>query len=50
MYQLKIYRDLFVIMKNDAKLEEEMTCHFKTDMRNFTNFDPSTQKPLKFAL
>ena len=35
-------------MKNDAKLEEEMTCRFKTD--NFTNFDPSTQKPLKFAL
>ena len=37
-------------MKNDAELEEELTCRFKTDMRNLTNFDPSTQKPLKFAL
>ena len=31
-------------MKNDTKIEEELTCCFKTDMRNFTNFDPSTQK------
>ena len=29
-------------MKNDAKTEEELTCGFKIDMRNFTNFDPST--------
>ena len=29
-------------MKNDAKTEEELTCRFKIDMRNFTNFDPST--------
>ena len=28
-------------MKNDAKLEEELTYHFKIDMRNLTNFDPS---------
>ena len=51
MYEIKIYRKLFVmIMKNDAKLEEELTCRFKTDMRNLTNFDSSTQKSLKFAL
>ena len=31
-------------MKNDTKFEEELTCEFKTDMRNLTNFDPSTQK------
>ena len=31
-------------MKNDAKLEEELTCNFKTDMRNLVNFKPSTQK------
>ena len=31
-------------MKNDAKFEEESTCQFKIDMRNLTNFDPSTQK------
>ena len=29
-------------MKNDAKFEEELTCCFKTDMRDFTNFDPNT--------
>ena len=28
--------------KNDAKFEEEWTCHFKIDMRNLMNFDPST--------
>ena len=37
-------------MKNDAKFEEELTCHFKIDMRNLTNFDPSTRKFQKFAL
>ena len=36
-------------MKNDAKFEEDLTCKFKTDMRNLTNFDPSTQKSQKFA-
>ena len=30
-------------MKNDTKIEEELTFHFKTDM-NFTKFDPSTRK------
>ena len=29
-------------MKNDAKLEEELTCHLKIDTRHLTNFDPST--------
>ena len=29
-------------MKNDAKFEEKLTCNFKIDMRNLTNFDPST--------
>ena len=29
-------------MKNDAKFEEKLTCHFKIDMRNLMNFDPST--------
>ena len=37
-------------MKNNAKFEEELTCHFKTDMRNLTNFDLSTQKSKKIAL
>ena len=29
-------------MKNDAKFVEELTCRFKIDMTNLTNFDPST--------
>ena len=37
-------------VKNDAKFDEELTCHFKIDMRNFTNFDPSTQKSQKIGL
>ena len=37
-------------MKNDTKFEEELTCQFKIDMRNLTNFDLSTQKSQKFAL
>ena len=39
-----------MIMKNDAKFEDESTCKFKIDMRNLTNFDPSTRKSQKFAL
>ena len=31
-------------MKNNANFEEELTCHFKIDMGNVTNFDPSTWK------
>ena len=46
-----MYEELYIMtMKNDAKSEEEMTCHFKIDMRNLTNFDPSTQKSQKSAL
>ena len=37
-------------MKNGAKIEEELTSQFKTDMNNLTNFDSSTQKSQKFAL
>ena len=37
-------------MKNGAKLEEDLTCQFKIDMRNLTNFDPSTRKSQKFEL
>ena len=36
-------------MKNDAKIEEELTCCLKIDTRNFTNFDPSTGKSKKFV-
>ena len=37
-------------MKNDTKLEKELTWQFKIDIRNLTNFDLSTQKSKKFAL
>ena len=48
---LKLAGELFVMkMTNYAKFEGELTCRFKTDMRNLTNFDPSTQKSQKFAL
>ena len=39
-----------VTMKNNTKIEEELTCGFKINMRNLTNFDPSTWKSKKFAL
>ena len=48
---LKFAEELCVMeMKNNAKLEEELTFHFKTDMRNLMNFDSSTQKSNKIAL
>ena len=51
MLELKTYRGVCVTaMKNDTKFEEELTCQFKIDMRNLTNFDPSTRKSQKFAL
>ena len=36
-------------MKNDAKFEEELTCRFKIDMKNFTNFNWSTPEKLYFV-
>ena len=48
---LKFTEELCVMtMKNNAKFEEELTCHFKTDMRNLTNFDLNTRKSKKIAL
>ena len=42
---LKFTGELCVItMKNDAKIEEELTCYSKLTLRNLTSFDPSTQK------
>ena len=37
-------------MKKNAKFEEEFTFHFKTDMRNVTNFNSTNQKSKKIAL
>ena len=36
-------------MKNDTKFKQELICQFKIDMRNLTNFDPSTRKSQTFA-
>ena len=48
---LKFSEELCVMtVKNDTKIEEELTCRFKIDMRNLTNFDLSTQKSKRFAL
>ena len=50
MSELKFKEELCVMArKNDAKFEIELTCHFKIDLRNLTNFDPSTQKSQKFT-
>ena len=51
---IKFTRDLCVMtMRNDAKIEEKLTCQFKIDnlkyLTNLTNFDPSTLKSQKFA-
>ena len=29
-------------MKSDTKIEEELTCQFKVDMKNLMNLDPGT--------
>ena len=48
---LKFTEKLFVMtIKNDTKFEKELTCGFKIDKRNFTNFDPSTKKSQKITL
>ena len=36
-------------MKNDEKVEEELTCRFRIYIRNLTNFEPSTRKSEKFS-
>ena len=48
---LKFTEELCVMTKkSDTKFEEELNCCCKIDMRNLTNFDPSTLKSKKFAL
>ena len=48
---LKFLRELFVMtMKKDAKPEEELTCRFKIEIKDFDDFNRSTRKSQKFAL
>ena len=37
-------------LESDTNFEKQLTCQFKTDRRNLTNFDPSTRKSQIFAL
>ena len=37
-------------LKNYEKSDKELTCRFKTDINNLTNFDSSTGKSQKFTL
>ena len=47
---LKFTEELCVMtIKNDTKIEEELTCRFKTDIKNLTLFEPRTRKSPKFA-
>ena len=47
---LKFTEELCVMkMKSDTKIRQELTCRFKIDMKNFTNFDPNTRKSKKSA-
>ena len=48
---LKFTEELCVMtLKNNAKFEEELTLHFKTDTRNLTNVNSTTEKSKKIAL
>ena len=47
---LKSTEELSVMtMKNYAKFEEELACHFKVDTNNLTNFNLSTWKSQTFS-
>ena len=35
--------------KNDAKIEKELTCQLKVDIRKLANFNPSTRKSQQFT-
>ena len=37
-------------LKNDEKFEEELTCRFKIDIKNLTNFDSRTRRSQKITL
>ena len=48
---LKFTEELCVMTtKNNAKFEEELTCHFKTDMRNLMNLTQALKNLKTIAL
>ena len=51
MYGYKFYTGImFHNNENDANFEDELTCHFKINLRNLRNFEPSIEKSQTFAL
>ena len=40
----------FKTLKSDAKFGEKLTCYFKIDIKNLTNFDPRIQKSKSLLL
>ena len=50
MHELKTCRGIICHdNKEQSKISEGLICHFKTNMRNLTNFDPRTKKFKKLA-
>ena len=48
---LKFTEELCVMRtKNNAKFKEDLTCQFKIDMKNLTNFDLTTRISQKCEL
>ena len=43
-FKIDIKLSIFHDTEEDAKFEEKLTCCLKNDMRNFANFQQSTQK------
>ena len=40
IYCLSLYREVILMkLKRDTKFGEKLTCRFKIDMKNLTNFD-----------
>ena len=50
MFDLKKYRGVcLVALKIDTKFEGKLTCAFRNDMKNLTNFHQSTIESLKIG-
>ena len=49
-WDLSLRYNFVIRMTNSAKMEEKLMSQFKTDMKNLTNFDSSTQKSQIFTL
>ena len=47
-FQLKKEELCLMTLKSDSKFKQKLTGSFKYDMRNFVNFQPTTQRSKKF--